>query len=300
MTKSRLGKASRVFVFLATLGCSASVASDTQFILFAVRDYTRSGVVNSGAGKNIQTLIEPFAYVVNGKLVKIPDETDGKMFEESFYSAKKRYTLYTAGRAAGYVQVEQSAFEIQCESLAASARVSPPDLVRRMRMALASNASFRDSGLKRRAPTSAERGMMVELEVHEYEKNKISISLARKAEVRNVTVIEGAGAPIMIASFAVGEKSKDQHGDGYDTIHAVFLIAEATVTGKYGTTYAWFNSGTESAIQTQDLIDVLAIDGDRTPEIVTEFGYYESNDYHVYKKSDGKWVDIYSNLGSGC
>jgi hypothetical protein len=292
-------RTSGILAILASLGCTA--ADEGQQILFAVRDYTRSGVVYSGAGKDIQTLVEPFAYVIKGKLVDIPGETDGKTFENSFYSETKRYTLYSAGRAAGYVQIRQSAFDIQCESLAASVQASPPDAVRGMRMALASDARFRDGGLRRRPPSKDERHVAVELAVTEYVKNKVEIALARKAEGRNITVIEGGTVPMMVASFAVGESAKGPDSDGFDTLHSVFLIAERTDAGQYNTTLVWFHSGTESGIETQDFVDVLDIDGDGTPEIVTQFGYYESNAYHVYKKkTDGKWTDIYSNFGSGC
>lgn len=294
-----LKKASKILVVVAALGCSAASASSDQHILFAVRDYSHSVVANSGSDKSIQTLIEPFAYIVNGKLVNIPGETDRKKFEDTFYTGDKRYTLYSAGRATGYVQIIGSAFDIQCESFAASAQASPPDIVRGKRMALASDTLFRDNGLKRRPPTLDERRVLIELATREYAKNKISIALARQIEVRNIAVFEGGPAPMMIGSFVVGEKT-DRGGDGHDTIHAVFLIAEKTDAGQYGSTHSWFKSGTENEIETQDLVDVLDIDGDGTPEVVTQFGYYESNAYHVYKKADGKWADVYSNFGSGC
>lgn len=62
LTKTSLG----LLIVLATGTLnSASADSSKPGVLFSVRDYTRSGITYSGAGKNIKFLIEPFAYVVS-------------------------------------------------------------------------------------------------------------------------------------------------------------------------------------------------------------------------------------------
>lgn len=320
--KKDLRRLKCVLPTLLLIAALSAIAADEKpnGILFAVRDYSHSGVVVSGTGKDegIKTLIEPFAYVMDGKLEKLPNETDSggisdahlSQFEKDYYANHNKYTLYTGGRAAGSIEVTRTAFDIQCESLAAEADVSPPTAISGMRMGLASNVGFKDTDYARRTPTDDEKATMLKLANNVYLDNKISASVAGKSKISNLTAIAGKSGTILIGSFYAEESTTvhpyDQSGHPLpetipeDDVNAVFIIAEKSGDGTYKVTFTWFHTGSDSSFQTQDLVDVLDIDGDGIPEIVTEFGYSEAVEYHVYRKENGAWVDYFKNFGGGC
>lgn len=286
---------------LATVG-TLSVAcaeSNKPGVLFSVRDYTNSGITYSSAGKNIKFLIEPFAYVINGKLRNLPDNLDQKRFDRDYYTNHRQYTLFAGGKPSGSVSVRKNAFGIQCDSLAAIGDATPPDLISGMRMGLASNADFPAMQYTRRAPTDDEMAMALKLAQRIYAQNKAPKAVTTKIRVTNITVFQGANRSILVGSFAANTISKES---GYDlsVTHAAFLVAEKVGDATYGATFRWFHAGEEAEVETQDLVDILDVDGDREPEIITQFGYYEAVEYHVYRKTNGKWVDFYKQFGAGC
>lgn len=292
----RMTAASILFV---SLSVATTVNAKDRDILFSARDYTHSGITYSGAGKNIRTLIEPIAFVVDGHLVKPPDDVDGDAFAKSYYANHHEYALYTGGSHGGSVTVLETAYDIQCEGLGASASVTPVNKVVGMRMALASSANFQDLGYVRRAPRAEERASIVNLAMLIYADKHIKPTIAAKAEASNITVFERNTGAVMIASFIAPEKTTEGKVDTV-TAHAVFLIAERDEKGIYRATYEWFHSGSENEFETQDLVDILDIDGSGSFEVITQFTYYEAVEYHVYKKDKSEWHDIYQNFGAGC
>jgi len=312
----RLKGISPILLLVTTL--SAIGADKPNGIIFAVRDYSHSGVVVSGAGEGIKTLIEPFAYVIDGKLAKLPNETDPNgisdaglsQFEKDYYSNHNKYTLYTGGKVGGSIEVIHSAFDIQCESLAAEASVTPPTAISGMSMGLASNLAFKELDYTRRAPTTDEKAVMLRLANAAYLDNKIPASVAEKASVSNMTAFAGKSETMLIGSLVAHEitKGPTYDSEGHpttdivetDNIHSVFIIAEKMGDEPYKVTFTWFHSGSDSSLETLDLVDVLDIDGDGTPEIVMEDGGYEDVGYEVYKKTNGAWVKYFENAGGGC
>lgn len=268
-------------------------------IIFALRDYTHSNITFSGTGKDIQTLIEPFAFIEDGKLVQLPENLIQDQFANVYYLKNHQYELFAGGSSSGSVEVLQPAFDVQCESYAGIASVKPPNQVTGMRMALASNVKFHDIGYVRREPSVVEKQSIKDLANRIYADNKIPKELYEHATKTNITVIEGKSDSMIIGSFVADQQIKQ---GGYDNVntHAVFLIAEKNKSGVFEVKYSWFHSGIEADVEMQDLVDVLDIDGDGMPEIITQFGYYEAVEYHVYKKKDGRWEDIYKQFGSGC
>jgi hypothetical protein len=286
---------------LATVGTLpvASAESNKPDVLFSVRDYTRSGITYSGAGKNIKFLIEPFAYVSNGKLRNLPDNLDQKLFDRDYYANHRQYTLFAGGKPSGSVSVRNNAFGIQCDSLAAIGDATPPELISGMRMGLASNADFQAMQYTKRAPTDDERAMALKLALRIYAQNKAPRSATTKIRVTNITVLQGPNRSILVGSFAANTINKES---GYDlsVTHAAFLVAEKIGEASYRATLKWFHAGEEAEVETQDLVDILDIDGDGEAEIITQFGYYEAVEYHVYRKTNGKWVNFYKQFGAGC
>jgi hypothetical protein len=277
----------------------AQSANDTRGILFSVRDYQRSGVVVSSAGERVRILVEPIAFVSGGILTKLPDEPDLDAFARDYYPKDRSYDLIAAGRVAGKVKIDDSAFDVQCESLAARGTVIPGDTVSGMRMALASNVSFRDPHLTRRAATSDERAKIVGIAQEVYRENGVAPDVAKRAEARNVTVFERADQALLIASFEA-EELRHEGGFDADYVNAVFVIAEREGDGAYSVTHKWFHSGSDNTLETQDLVDVLDLVGTGSIDVVTQFGYYEAVEYHIYRRKGEQWQDFYQQFGGGC
>jgi len=282
-------------------------------IVFVVKDYMNSGSVVSGTGREmkIKTLIEPFAFINHGMLTALPDEEkiDLKAFEKTYYQRDQAYKLIASGKDVGTVKVAATAFDIQCVSLAASASVTPSTTVSGMRMALATNADVQDLGLVRREATPAERAAFIKLAHDLYSRNGIKEAIAAKAEIQHLTVVEGGTGVILvgsaIATESVIQDTYDQNGKvagtaPADVVSSVFIIAEKSAANSYQESYSWFNSGSDSGYESQDFVDILGLSSDNMPEIVSQFNYSESTEYHVYRKINGEWIDYFKNEGSGC
>lgn len=309
------------FALLLGTALSANSAEDKpNGILFAVRDYMDSGAVVSGTGKDegIKTLIEPFAYVTDGKLSKLPNETDPDgisdkdldQLSKDYYSGHHKYTLYIGGKAGGSIEVTRTAFDIQCVSLAAEAQASPAGAISGMNMGLASNVDFKNLDYTRRVPTEKEKATILKFADGLYSDNKVPASVAARAKVSNITAFAGKSGTMLIGSLYAEETvtlpTYDENGHPTpqtyqaDNVHAVFVVAEKTGDGPYKATYTWFHTGSDSSLETRDLVDLLDIDGDGTPEIVIESNGYEDVVYQVYKKQNGTWVEFFENSGGGC
>ena len=276
----------------------AAAAGDPG-ILFSVKDYTHSGGVYSGAGKDIQTLIEPIAYLANGKLVKIPDDVDVDEFGKLRYPDHQKYPLYQSGKAVGTVEVVKPAFDIQCFSLAAIGAPSPANGIAGMRMGLASNINFKDDGYSRRAPTATELAAIMDMARQQYEANKVDAAEVSALQVSNVTVFENSSGAIMVGSF---RSIHTEHGPGFDddVINAALVIAERVGKKAYSSTYTWYHSGSDASLEERDLVDILDLDGDGIPEIVIQSNGYEDTGYDIYKKSTTGWDEIFEASASGC
>lgn len=288
MTHVRMSAASIIAVvsLLMVRPCDAPADEPkVPGILFAVTDTSRV------------TAIEPVAYVVDGRLINIPNDVDQQLFGQQYYSDHHRYTLFLAGRAGGSVEVGQASFDTECENLGADAAVTISGKVTSMRTALASNVPLRDLDYIRRSTSDAEQTAIVSLAARVFTEHGVPADWAIKAKVSNLTAVEGKSGTVLIGSLSVQRQARL----GADPVdEAVFLIAEPNANGAYETTYSWFHSGAESQTQKQTLVDIVDIAGTGFPDVVTEVDYYESTDYHVYRKADGKWVEIYRSPASGC
>ncbi|CAB1367541.1 hypothetical protein [Denitratisoma oestradiolicum] len=293
------GKRLRLALLVSGILVVTSAFAREPSVIFAVRDYTHSGITTSASGQNVRFLMEPLAYVRNGKPTSLPDSQDQKQFESDYYANRPQYTLYIGGKVSGTAKVVQPAFEIQCDSLAAVAQVNPPGLVHGMRMGLASNGDFKATQYARRAPTDEERGVALQFARRIYSKNQVPGFAARRMRLSNLTVFEGATESLLIGSFVASYPRREADYDLWVT-HAAFFVAEKAVDALYKPTLTWFHTGEEASVETQDLVDILDIDGDGVPEIITQFGYYEAVEYHVYRKAKGKWGDFYKQFGAGC
>ena len=148
----------------------------------------------------------------------------------------------------------------------------------------------------RRAPTDAERASALTLARAAYSKNAVGAALVKKMEVENLTAtdLDGDGNFELVGSF----KIEGGAGDSAAT-YSLFMIFEPG-GGGYKPALTWFHRGGEADSAARGFVDQADIDGDGVAEVVAAGSYYESNDYIVYKKRQGRWVSVYQGGGGGC
>lgn len=62
----------------------------------------------------------------------------------------------------------------------------------------------------------------------------------------------------------------------------------------------WSHFGGEESRQERRAIDILDLDHDGTPELITSTSYYESQDYQIWRRTPSGWSLWMTSGGSGC
>jgi hypothetical protein len=98
----------------------------------------------------------------------------------------------------------------------------------------------------------------------------------------------------MVGSFLVKKEGAAPNS------YTLFLIMEPAAGDAFKTAWEWFHQGFEGEYADRHFIDQLDFDGDGVGEVVAEGTYYESNDYVIYKRQQGRWRPVYQGGGGGC
>ncbi|HJQ34849.1 MAG TPA: hypothetical protein VJ866_22050 [Pyrinomonadaceae bacterium] len=263
-----------------------AAARAARTVLFAVEKYEAN------------VTMEPIVIYERGAYAKPPvdDEAGSQAFTREFFRAGRQFRLLSGGGDAGTVTVKK-AMEPGCVFLAAEVSVETQARLGGRVQALATDSSTLGRGASsRRAPTEAERARAIELARAAYAKNGAPAALVGKMEVANLTAtdLDRDGREELIGSFVV-EKKSETAGDAW----TLFLIIEPE-GGTFKTAWEWFHHGFEGEYADRRYVDQIDLDGDGVGEVVVEGSYYESNDYIIYKKQQGRWRPVYQGGGGGC
>jgi hypothetical protein len=257
-----------------------------------------STVVFSVSKYEANVTMEPVVIYERGAYVKPPidDEAGARVFTREFFRAGRQFRLLSGGGDAGTVTVKKN-IEPGCVGLSAEVGVETQARLGGRVQALATDsASLGRGASSRRAPTEAERAHAIELARAAYTKNGVPASLAAKMEVANLTAtdLDRDGKFELVGSFSV-EKKSEAAPDAY----TLFLIIEPQ-GDSFKTAWEWFHHGYEGEYADRRYIDQVDLDGDGVGEVVAEGTYYESNDYVIYKRQQGRWRPVYQGGGGGC
>jgi hypothetical protein len=269
------------------LACAQGAAPRAaRTVLFAVEKYETN------------VTMEPVVIYERGAYAKPPvdDEAGAQAFTREFFRAGRQFRLLSGGGDAGTVTVKK-AMEPGCVFLAAEVSVETQTRLGGRVQALATDSSTLGRGASsRRAPTDAERARAVELARAAYAKNGVSAAFIGKMEVANLTAtdLDRDGREELIGSFVI-EKKSETAGDAW----TLFLIIEPEGNA-LKTAWEWFHHGFEGEYADRRYVDQVDLDGDGVGEVVVEGTYYESNDYVIYKKQQGRWRPVYQGGGGGC
>ena len=269
-------------------------AEGTRAVLFAVARY-----------EDQPAHIDPIAIVERGRYLAPPADGDGeatsaaaRRFIADYYRAGRQLRLLFGGAPAGTLTVREY-IQPACVSMTASAQLQTSVRVGGMVQALATDsAALGGQRNSRRAPTEAERTSMLELARSRYRQRGVAAAALRAIETINLTAVDlnGDGNWEMIGSFSVGNLANSTPE------HMLFLIAEPQGQ-RLRPSHVWYHRtpvNDEAEAQRQLLVDHLDLDGDGQSEIITQISYYESHDYHIYKKQGSAWRRIYTGGGGGC
>lgn len=269
----------------ATKKSPAAAGADT--VVFAVEKY------------ETRVTMEPVVIYGRGAFGKPPIDGDEKAinsFVGEYFKEAKQYRLISGGGDAGTVTVKKY-LEPGCVGLVAEA--SAQTRVRlggEVRALATSSTSVGSQTISRRPPTDTERTRALALALLAYVNNGVGDAYTSGMEVVNLTAtdLDGDGKFELIGSFNI-DRVKGQAADGF----ALFMIFEAQ--GELlKPALTWFHRGGEGEYEDRRLVDQLDIDGDGIAEVVAAGHYYESNDYIIYKKRQGRWREAYRGGGGGC
>ena len=266
-------------------------AASKEAVVFAVKKYDAAAQ------------IEPIVILRGGVFVKPPvDESDvtggdfeaqSKRFIDGYFRAGRKYRLLFGGGDAGSVTV-QKYMEPGCVGM--NAEVTTETQARLggevQALAVSSETMGRGTGT-RRAPSESERASALELARAAMSRNGVSAALIKKMETLNLTAsdLDRDGKTDLIGSFRVV-------GADY-TNYALFMIFEPA-GDKFKAALTWYHKGVEASAADRRLVDQVDLDGDGVAEVIAEGHYYESNDYIIYKKQQGRWRSVYQGGGGGC
>jgi hypothetical protein len=255
-------------------------------IVFAVRKYESD------------VTIEPVVIYNRGAFIKPPidNEQGAGAFVRGYFRAGRQYRLISGGGESGTVTVRKY-LEPGCTGLVAEVGVETQARLGGQVKALATDSTTQGRAPgTRRAPTDAERARALELARAAYAKNGVAAALAGKMEVVNLTAtdLDHDGKFELVGSFKI-EKTEAPSPDAF----TLFMIFEPEGESLKAA-MTWFHHGSEGEYADRQFVDQVDLDGDGVGEVVAEGTYYESSDYVVYKKQQGRWRGVYQGGGGGC
>lgn len=263
-------------------------------VIFAVEKYEA----------NVQ--IEPVVILRGGAYVKPPvnesDVTGGeiqavsKRFIAEHFKPGRQFRLLFGGGEEGSVSVVKYV-EPGCVGMYAEVKAETTARLGGEVRALATNSKTIGAGpASRRAPAEAERAEALELARAAFRRNGVPAALVKKMEVFNLTAadLDRDGRFELVGSFRV-ENNTDQTFDAV----TLFMIFEPSGLG-LKPALTWHHRGGEAQYADRRFVDHADLDGDGVSEVIAEGHYYESNDYFIYKKQQGRWRSVYQGGGGGC
>ena len=240
---------------------------------------------------------EPVVSYRGGKFENAPaagDETAS--FAREYFRAGRKYRIISGGGDAGTLTISKYQEPPGCvDPTAAATADTTARLGGRIKVLATDSQTLGRGTPSRRAPTEAERARAVELARASYAKNGVAAALASKMEVVNLTAtdLDRDGKFELVGSFVAGSK------DASATSYTLFLIMEPSGDG-FKTAWEWFHKGAEEGYEDRHFVDQLDFDGDGVGEVIAEGTYYESYDYVIYKRQQGRWRPVFKGGGGGC
>lgn len=251
--------------------------------------------------------MEPVVIYSRGVYAKPPidgDEATIKSFVDDYFKPGRQYRVLSGGGEAGSLTVKQYQ-EPGCVGINAEVTLNTSARLGGNVQALATNSqTIGKRAVSRRAPTDIERVFALMQAQAAYANNRVGAALVKKMEVVNLTAtdLDNDGNFELVGSFRIDRKVNDAVMDSYNLFMITTPVADYTqqsaAAGKPA--LVWFHHGSEADYAERKFVDQVDIDGDGVSEVIAGGGYYESNDYIIYKRQGGSWRPVYQGGGGGC
>jgi hypothetical protein len=258
------------------------------------------GVVARGdsSSDQPQNNLDAVVLVEKGKLRQpYPEYNEPALrtFASRYFSPGRKFRVLFGGGEVGSATVKSS--DIGCNNLHATATVEDNGKLPAHLSALVTDSEL--LGRKpsaRRAPTDSERAAMMKLVSGIYRARQTTPALLRTLKTTNLTAtdLNGDGKFELIGSFVLETRTRVRKD--------LLLIAEPS-GASFKATLVKFQShrlppeGFDSAV---DFVDQLDLDGDGLSEVFLLQHGFDAYGYAIYKKTAGRWREVYTTTGDAC
>jgi len=252
-------------------------------------------------------MIEPIAYIANGKLAEATNSASGQnSFTSIYYKPNTNYTVVFGGAATGKFAVTKSNTNADCSTNLAYGTLQSKAKLNDIVMALATNTKVPAGPGYRRLPTAAERTEIEKLVRAEFTKQKVPAAMQKDLHYQNLTALDADkdGKAELVGSYWLAPSAKDRR--------LLFFIANKDANGKYFFGYSEYQHVTPDKVMSGDvkdldggiyhelLIDTLDLDADGTGEIFTIIQAFEGNNFHTFRRQGSKWIKSFEAYNYHC
>jgi hypothetical protein len=267
-------------------GASAAAQRRSSSVIFAVNGEADDYHMDAVAIFNGRRFIAPFSE-------ELKDAQ--KTFGDKYFAAGRKYRLTFGGGEAGTVTVKK--WSEGCNSIHAEvAATTSARLGGQVRALATSSDSLGKRASSRRALTDAERTAVLKLVKNIYTQRRTPANLIGSIKVTNLTAtdLDGDGKFEMVGSFMLTAKNKFERD--------LFLVTQAVGADMRADFMQWqaYQPPPEGFLSSIDFVDQLDVDGDGMGEIVAVQGGFDAYAYLIFKKTAGRWREVYQGMGDAC
>ncbi len=294
-TRARFVVAALLLLNLTTISSTARLAAQNPQ---PKKTSTLIAIVARPPVDELEGNLDAVVLVENGKLRQpYPEYNEAAMrkFASEYFATGKKYRLTFGGGEAGSVTVK--AFDMGCNNIHATATVEDNGKIPAYLSVLVTNSdSLGRKPSSRRAPTDAERAAMNLLVARIYRSRGATRAVLRTVVTTNLTAtdLNGDGKFELIGSYTAESKTKARKD--------LLLIAEpAGASFKSALVkFQAYKLPPEGFDSAADFVDQLDLDGDGVAEVFVQQHGFDAYGYGIYKKSAGRWRQVYTTTGDAC
>jgi hypothetical protein len=248
--------------------------------------------------------------IVDGKQLRSPyndqQKDKQKSFGNEYFASGKVYRLMFGGGEAGTVKVDK--WSEGCNNIHAQVTPTTSAKLGGKVMALATNSeSLGKRASARRAPTDAERASVLKLVERIYMQRMgffrtppgLRAPIPPRDywfKVTNLTAtdLDGDGKYELIGSFTQTDKNKFERD--------LFLITkpQGTTMRAEFVKFQAYQPPPEGFLSSIDFIDQLDLDGDGLGEVFATQGGFDGYALLIFKKVNGRWRQVFDQIGDAC
>jgi hypothetical protein len=271
---------------LALLSASATAPAQVPGLLLAAEARSRDSV-----------FIDAIARFRRGRFDSLPagnEEAPSTTFRRAAFKPGAVYWLYSGGVRRGRLTVRDTG-EYSCTGLTGIGRAQsglPAEW---------HGLAFPDSTLRpgavRRASTLAETATL---------RVAVRPLLIRLGSPRSAAdtaqLLDGWTIEDTLTNrrwLAGGFRAASANDSGLVTVYSAFALLEIE-RGVSRLALRWTNTALDDDAQTRVPVDIIDLDGDGVPELITRTTYSESWDYQIFRRRQTGWVLWVSGGGGGC